>query len=368
MRRALLAAAILVPAMIGVSPVARAQPIQGLYVGVGAGGNWLELERVRTTTVNGAAATLPGGGELNYNPGSTFLGSAGWAFGNGVRVEVEGSWRRNSATKSNVPPGLAAIGGEENKYGAMANVLFDMDIGSPWVYPYLGAGLGYQWIDQRRWQYGPGSQADSWSGTQGGFAYQAIAGAGFPIPWVVGLTGTAEFRYLGINGKYNFSGSQSVSGAAPATLTVKTSDENNFALLVGLRYAFNVTPPAPPPAAATAPVATPAPEPARSYLVFFDWAVLGERARQIVAEAAQATTRVQVTRIEVAGHADRTGTAEFNRKLSRRRADVVAAELVRLGVARSAISIEALGDRHPLVPTARGVREPQNRRVEIVLK
>jgi outer membrane protein OmpA-like peptidoglycan-associated protein len=41
---------------------------------------------------------------------------------------------------------------------------------------------------------------------------------------------------------------------------------------------------------------------------------------------------------------------------------------VRLGVAKSAISIQGFGETHPLVPTADGVREPQNRRVEIILK
>jgi OOP family OmpA-OmpF porin len=46
----------------------------------------------------------------------------------------------------------------------------------------------------------------------------------------------------------------------------------------------------------------------------------------------------------------------------------VSAELVRLGVPQSTIAIMAFGDTHPLVPTAAGVREPQNRRVEIILK
>ena len=46
----------------------------------------------------------------------------------------------------------------------------------------------------------------------------------------------------------------------------------------------------------------------------------------------------------------------------------VLAELVRLGVQQNAIAISAFGDTRPLVPTAAGVREPQNRRVEIVLK
>jgi len=46
----------------------------------------------------------------------------------------------------------------------------------------------------------------------------------------------------------------------------------------------------------------------------------------------------------------------------------VAAELVRRGVPRTVIDIEAFGDTRPLVPTAPGVREPQNRRVAIVLR
>jgi outer membrane protein OmpA-like peptidoglycan-associated protein len=37
-------------------------------------------------------------------------------------------------------------------------------------------------------------------------------------------------------------------------------------------------------------------------------------------------------------------------------------------VARNAISVAAFGESRPLVPTADGVREPQNRRVEIVLR
>ena len=109
---------------------------------------------------------------------------------------------------------------------------------------------------------------------------------------------------------------------------------------------------------------------ARTYLVFFDWdrADLTDRARQIVGEAANASRTAQVTRIEVAGHADRSGTPQYNQRLSQRRAEAVAAELARNGVARGAISIQAFGESQPLVPTADGVREPQNRRVEIVLR
>jgi len=144
------------------------------------------------------------------------------------------------------------------------------------------------------------------------------------------------------------------------------NDDFNYSFLLGVRYAFNAAPP-PPVAVVTPP---PAREAARTYLVFFDWdrADLTDRARQVIAEAAQATTRVQVTRIQVNGYTDLSGTARYNQGLSVRRAQNVANELVRLGVPRSAISVQGFGKTHPLVPTADGVREPQNRRVEIILQ
>jgi OmpA-OmpF porin, OOP family len=128
-----------------------------------------------------------------------------------------------------------------------------------------------------------------------------------------------------------------------------------------------VTPPTPPPAPAAAPA--PAVQPARSYLVFFDWdrATLTERARQIIREAADASTHVQVTRIDVNGYTDTSGRPQYNRELSIRRARAVKAELIRDGVPANAITTQGFGDTNLLVPTGPGVREPQNRRVEIIL-
>ena len=141
------------------------------------------------------------------------------------------------------------------------------------------------------------------------------------------------------------------------------ADNYNHSVLIGLRYAFNQPRPAPAPVAA-------APAPARSFLVFFDFnrSDLTERARSIVTQAAEAARSQSVTRIEVAGHTDTVGSAQYNQGLSIRRANSVAAELVRHGVQREAIQIAGYGFSRPLVPTGPGVREPQNRRVEIVLR
>ncbi len=132
----------------------------------------------------------------------------------------------------------------------------------------------------------------------------------------------------------------------------------------GLRLTFGNPPP--PPALAVVPAAAVA----RSYLVFFDWdkATLTDRARQIIREAADHSTKVPYTRIEVNGYTDTSGTARYNQGLSVRRAQAVAAELVRDGVPAAAVTIRGFGDTNLLVPTGPGVREPQNRRVEIVLQ
>src|SRR3954463_8826598 len=252
----------------------------------------------------------------------------------------------------------------------MFNLLYDFEIpGAPWVVPYIGAGIGMAWtqLSSTRSRSIPANLSIDTNGdTQYNLAYQAMVGAAFPIDSVPGLAVTTDFRFFGtpVN-KFTTSVSQITPARQIASGEVK-ADNFNYALTVGLRYNFGRVPPPPPPVVAPAP----APAPARTYLVFFDWdrADLTARAREIIAEAAQNAGRVQTTRIEVAGHADRSGSPQYNQRLSQRRADAVAAELVARGISRSEISVTAFGESRPLVPTADGVRETQNRRVGVVLR
>ncbi len=368
MRRRLLAASCLgaagFAAVTAWTLPAIAQPVTGLYVGVGGGAKFLDAQRIRGGSLTGPA--MPTSRLLDYKTGWAALGSVGYGFGNGVRLEVEGDGMGSNRDFTRRGSALAGGSARETKTGAMANVFFDTDIGSPYVFPYFGAGAGWQSVNQTLSAPGTanGLRIDA---SNSAFAYQAIAGASFPIPWVVGLSATAEYRFMGLTAKRTFAGT-----TAGAPVSYRTSGDNNHMLLVGLRYAFNVTPPSVAGAPAPTPVSAPAPAPApaRSYLVFFDWDKfdLTDRARQIVAEAAQASKRVETTRIELAGHADRTGTAQYNLDLSRKRAAMVAGELVRLGVPANSITVNSYGDTKPLVPTGPNTREPQNRRVEIVLK
>ncbi len=323
----------LAAALVAVPATLQAQPITGWYVGAGVGVNQLLDSNVSS----------PAGAKYTSSLGLAALGSVGYGFGGGLRGELEGNFRTESSKTKN---GATTLGsGTTRTYGPMLNLLYDIDLKAG-VTPYIGAGVGAQWM-----HVSGGGRADSKAAP----AAQGILGLALPIN--PNLSATAEARVLGWLGDAKFTG-----GSIKNPLNVSG--------LVGLRYAFGAAPAA----AAAAPAPAPAPvikaEEARTYLVFFDWdkADLTARARQIIADAAGASQRLAVTRIEVAGHADKTGTAAYNQGLSMKRAQAVAGELVRLGVKKDAIAVSAFGDTKPLVPTADGVREPQNRRVEIVLK
>src|SRR3546814_18655927 len=67
----------------------------------------------------------------------------------------------------------------------------------------------------------------------------------------------------------------------------------------------------------------------------------------------------------LAGHADRSGPADYNVGLSQRRADSVKGYMTSHAIPEGVISTDAFGESRPRVDTADGVREGQNRRVEI---
>ncbi len=118
------------------------------------------------------------------------------------------------------------------------------------------------------------------------------------------------------------------------------------------------------------PAATPpTPPPATSFMVFFDWnsAALSAQALSTLRQAATADKSQGNAPVTATGHTDRSGLDDYNMALSLRRADAVRNALGREGVPPAVVSTVGKGESQPLVQTADGVREPQNRRVEIVI-
>jgi outer membrane protein OmpA-like peptidoglycan-associated protein/outer membrane protein W len=354
LRNVLLASAMMALPMFA----ANAQPVTGLYVGAGVGANFIQRESFNASFLGFKSAN----GDVRSNIGPTAVVSLGYGFGNGFRAEIEADYRQNNGF--NNPEGFggpASAGGNEQKVGGMVNVLYDFVGLVPMVQPYVGVGVGYQRVIEQGLHVTPLGSPFSFSegnhGT-GSFAYQAILGMAFPVAGVPGLSLTGEYRFMGLAGNRNYPASFGPIGG-----TIQSTNDYNHAVLIGMRYEFGVAPP--PAAPAPMPVADMG---AKTFLVFFDWdkADLTARSEAIVKDAANYSTHTQYTRIDVDGNTDTSGTPQYNMGLSERRARVVAGELVRDGVPQSAISMHAYGETKLLVPTGPGVREPQNRRVEIV--
>jgi outer membrane protein OmpA-like peptidoglycan-associated protein len=128
--------------------------------------------------------------------------------------------------------------------------------------------------------------------------------------------------------------------------------------------------PPPPPVAPPPPPPPPVVEAQRSFQVFFDFdkSNITDAAAKVIQSAADAVRQGHFVQITVTGHTDTVGTAAYNQGLSERRAAAVKQALVGDGVADGEITTVGVGKTGLLVPTADGVREPQNRRAEIVMQ
>lgn len=118
-------------------------------------------------------------------------------------------------------------------------------------------------------------------------------------------------------------------------------------------------------------VMKPMPEPpARDYLVFFDFdkSAIRSDAAGILNRVAAAVKALKVRMVDLIGHTDRAGTVPYNQRLSERRAESVRHYLSRHGVPNREMHTSGRGELDPRVPTPDGVREQENRRVEIHLR
>lgn len=104
-----------------------------------------------------------------------------------------------------------------------------------------------------------------------------------------------------------------------------------------------------------------------SWRVFFDWGKpdINRDAEAALEEVAKAYAQAKPSRISIIGHGDLSGPPSVNLRSSRQRAEAVRDFLAAHGVPRAIMAVEPMGEARPIVPTEDGVREGQNRRVEI---
>ena len=314
-----------------------------LYIGGEAGWSGLVGETDKIAGVTSVTARFNAG----FNAGLR----AGYEWGP-WRFEEEYTYRRNGARDlvgSNFT--LSGVSGNRHTNSIMTNVLYDFTVGFP-ITPHFGFGVGAvnvfdglkvpgigQLFNNSTWQFG----------------YQGIAGIRYNLSPT--LTLDLDYRYLATT--------QPTFAIPNTNLRYKSYyNTNNF--VASLIYRF-VPPPPPAPVPVAAPVAPPPPPP-QVFLVFFDWdrADITPAGMDIIRQAASAYKGGSSVRLQVTGYTDLSGSRGYNQRLSERRANNVANALAGLGVARGDMAVSGRGENDPRVQTPPGVREPQNRRVEIV--
>ena len=109
---------------------------------------------------------------------------------------------------------------------------------------------------------------------------------------------------------------------------------------------------------------------AKSFTLYFVEGkdVLTDASRKEVDQTLAEIAQRPVPDVLVVGHTDTVGSHAVNDALARQRADLIRNELIRLGVPAANVQVIARGKRAPVVPTADGVSEPLNRRVEIIVR
>jgi OmpA-OmpF porin, OOP family len=361
----------------------------------GPEGGWTKLfsqtPGIAITGPRGAVASASP--TVNWDSGFNAGARGGYVWGP-WRFEGEYSYRYNSLGTSN-----GGLTGSSHSNAIMANALYDFTLGWP-ITPHIGAGIGA--VDVYRafggtatitttapttftspkTYTGPAGNtvtvpagttvpagstftftSPAFTGSQWGFGYQGIAGIRYLINPVVAFD--LDYRYFGTT-------NSTVTGAHVTTPTgccvfssVKNVRYQSNNIVASLTMMFGAPPPAAPP---PAPPAPPPPPPHQVYLVFFDWDKynITPEGMQILEAAAAHWKAGAAVQIQVTGYTDLSGSAGYNQRLSERRASAVAAALERFGVPRNEMVVAGRGMNDPRVPTPLGVREPQNRRVEIV--
>ena len=330
----------------------------GPYVGLNLGGEWTRLGSSATIPATGGRVSqtahdtnITGGGQAGYN----------WQLNNFV-LGVEGDFRGGG------PSGSGRVGAANGGFVAGDN----FNTSSSWnasargrvgyafgpALLYATGGIAFADASMKANYVGGGSSSDST------VLMGPTAGGGLEYALAPNISVGAEYRYTDYGHDHvNLGRRATAAGLVPVTGNVSLREQ---AILAKVNYHFGAPPPPPAPLPAAMPAPPPPPAP-KVFIVFFDWdkANITSDGMAIIQQAAAAYRSGGPVQIQVTGYTDRSGSPSYNQRLSERRANAVANALSQQGVPRNQMAVSGHGENDNRVPTADGVREPQNRRVEI---
>jgi outer membrane protein OmpA-like peptidoglycan-associated protein len=112
------------------------------------------------------------------------------------------------------------------------------------------------------------------------------------------------------------------------------------------------------------------PSPPIHFILYFKTGTteITNESRKLLAKVLPAIADHESTDVSVVGHTDRFGTRAYNYQLALERALLVQKMLLALGINPQFIEVTSHGEDNPLIQTADEVREPRNRRVEVVVR
>jgi outer membrane protein OmpA-like peptidoglycan-associated protein len=112
------------------------------------------------------------------------------------------------------------------------------------------------------------------------------------------------------------------------------------------------------------------PAPAEKFIVYFNSNTTDvvHESKSTITSILDAIKRRAAVNISISGHTDSTGPFQLNENLARDRAHIIRDLLIQHGVNAGRLSVTSHGKGNQLVPTADGVDEPRNRRVEVIVR
>jgi outer membrane receptor protein involved in Fe transport/outer membrane protein OmpA-like peptidoglycan-associated protein len=309
--------------------------------------------------VSGSWVITPGlkaSAHVDYNKSeyTTFIGQClqNATFATGCNVPLPGGAAGFEQDFKGVPTDEAPV------WSGRADLEYTREIGPDLV---LNTGIGLSLSDK----YIVGDLYH-----QSGFARFDANASLATGPWLFALIG----RNLTDQYTCDYAGGRTLGAPSELRCFISRGAELHFEATYsfGFSGASETAEPAVPPVPA-APLPAPPPpgtEPDREFQVFFDFdrSDITDAAAKVIRAAADAAIAGHVVHLTVTGHTDTVGTASYNQGLSERRAKAVRDRLVADGLPGDGIATLGVGKTGLLVPTADGVREPQNRRAVIELR